>query len=198
MIDSHVSQLQEYIISYNYLLLFAVLVAETSPIGLVIPGTVVIVLSGYYAGLGELNLLYVILVGVCGVFLGDILSFVLGKFGLVKSDFVQKHLGRLSVITDKLNKKKNLIMVSHFPGYTRMFVPVLLGSSGFKFKSWIWRDGIGAFLLVLCYSLIGFGIGTLTRSLNAAVTIAKVLPLAFAGLFIVYVIFAIFQLRKAK
>ncbi|MFH4354691.1 MAG: DedA family protein [Neisseriaceae bacterium] len=69
--------LEVFFSSYGYLAVFAVLIL--CGVGLPIPEDITLIAGGIISGLGEASLSLMILVGMLGVLLGDLVMFALGK-----------------------------------------------------------------------------------------------------------------------
>jgi membrane protein DedA with SNARE-associated domain len=73
-------QIETYISHGGYFLLFIFMVIEGIPlIGMVVPGHIVIIIGGFLAKIGTLNLLGVIIASTIGALIGDYIGFYLGK-----------------------------------------------------------------------------------------------------------------------
>ncbi|HRN96264.1 MAG TPA: VTT domain-containing protein [Candidatus Levybacteria bacterium] len=180
------------------MLLFGVILLETSPFGIFAPGLLILVLSGYYAGIGELQIATVIGVGIVAAICGDLLGFSLGRFGFVKMGWLKKYFLHLDMVKKNIETKKNFIIYAHFPGYARALVPLLIGILRFPFKKWIWRDVIGVVGFVLLYTGIGYVIGITTKDLAFALTLTKTIQWIFVILFGLWLLVTLYTLKQAR
>jgi membrane protein DedA with SNARE-associated domain len=183
---------------YSYLIIFAFILIESSPIGFLAPGVIVLVLAGFLAGIGELNILYVIIVSIFAAMVGDSLGFCLGKYGVVKLQFLHRYFTKLQYIHNKVVKHKNIIIFGHLAGYTRSVIPLLLGITKFPFLEWFWRNVLGAMIFVALYSGIGFVIGFTTQNLGYALSASDYLQWLILILLGIWIVSVIFLYKKGK
>ena len=143
------------------LLLFLIALAESLPmIGLLVPGSTLIVLAGFLAlhGKGSLLLLGVVTMG--GAFLGDLFSFWLGcHYGakFLKLRIFQNH--------HQLVKQSERFFVDHggksiffarFLGPIRGITPFIAGISGMLTRPFSLYALISAILWGICYPGLGY------------------------------------------
>jgi membrane protein DedA with SNARE-associated domain len=95
---------QPYVNNYGYLVLFLGVMAENA--SLPVPGETILIIAAFYSYHGDLNLMYVILLGIVGCILGDNISFHVGR--RLGRPFILQH-GRYVLITPK-----RLARVEHF------------------------------------------------------------------------------------
>lgn len=146
----------------NYLLiLFLIAFAESVPmIGLIVPGSTLIVFAGFLVLKGKCSLTLLIVVTTGGAFLGDLFSFWLGFYygsKLLKLRSFQKH--------HQLVKRSEQFFVEHggksiffarFLGPIRGITPFIAGLSGMSTRSFYGYALISAILWGICYPGIGY------------------------------------------
>ena len=93
-----------YVNHYGYLVLFLGVMAENA--SLPVPGETILIIAAFYSHHGDLNLMYVILLGIGGCILGDNISFHVGR--RLGRPFILQY-GRYLLITPK-----RLAHVEHF------------------------------------------------------------------------------------
>ncbi len=143
------------------LLLFLVSLGESLPlIGLLIPGSTMVVFAGFLVLHGKCSLTLLILVTIGGAFLGDLLSFWLGFYygsKLLKLRSFQKH--------HSLVKRSEYFFVEHggksiffsrFLGPIRGSIPFIAGLSGLSKKLFSGYALISAILWGICYPGLGY------------------------------------------
>lgn len=86
--------IQEIVAKYGYISVFIFMLLENVLIlGLLVPGTIVLIVAGFYAGSKNFldhNLL--IILGFLGTIIGDNISFFIGKYLLSKLNFLNHWL----------------------------------------------------------------------------------------------------------
>lgn len=146
----------------NYLLvLFLIAFAESIPmIGLIVPGSTLIVFAGFLVLKGKCTLTLLIIVTTCGALLGDLFSFWLGFYygsKLLKLRSFQKH--------HQLVKQSEQFFVDHggksiffarFLGPIRGITPFIAGLSGMPKRPCYSYILISAVLWGICYPGMGY------------------------------------------
>ena len=146
----------------NYLLiLFLIAFAESVPmVGLIVPGSTLVVFAGFLVLKGKCSLALLILVTTGGAFLGDLFSFWIGFYygsKLLKLRSFQKHY--------QLVKRSEHFFVEHggksiffarFLGPIRGITPFIAGLSGMPKRPFYGYALISAILWGICYPGIGY------------------------------------------
>jgi membrane protein DedA with SNARE-associated domain len=150
----------ELLHQYGYALVFTVILLEQ--VGLPIPASPILILAGAIAAEKELSLSMVVLLGVVGCLIGDVLWYYIGK---AKGRRVLKTLCSLSLSPDSCVRKtetsfskygvNSLLFAKFVPGLNTISPP-LAGMVNPNFFSFFWRDLFGSFLYVLAFVLPGF------------------------------------------
>ena len=143
------------------LIIFLVSLAESIPmIGLLVPGSTIVVLAGFLVLHGKCTLLLLITITTAGALLGDLLSFWLGyRYGtkLLKIRTFQNH--------HHLVKRAELFFVEHggksiffarFLGPIRGITPFIAGLSGMNGQLFRGYALISAILWGICYPCLGY------------------------------------------
>lgn len=72
--------LESQFLTFSYLIVFSGAFFESVVLtGMFLPGSIFVLLGGYYAQRGEVDLLLVITLGTLGMFLGDLVNYYLGQ-----------------------------------------------------------------------------------------------------------------------
>ncbi len=150
----------------GYTILFLMTLLEGVPLfGLAVPGHVAIILGGFLARIGTLNLWWVFIISTAGAVLGDYMSFLIGrKYGLA---FITR-FRRYSYVADSSISRAQKLIDSHagkalllgrFSPVTRGFMPFLVGVSSIHVKKfWIYNI-LGAIIWVGASVGIGYVFG---------------------------------------
>lgn len=157
----------QYLLTYlpdgsrYYLLLFAVAFAESLPvIGLIVPGSTLIVVAGFLVIAGKGSLFTLILSAAVGAVLGDLLSLWLGKrygrvFLRLRIFHRRRRLIRYSQKFFVCHGGKSLFF-ARFLGPIRGIVPFIAGVSGIPARSACGYILISSLLWGLCYPGLGY------------------------------------------
>jgi len=146
----------------SYLLvMFLIAFAESVPmVGLIVPGSTLIVFAGFLVLKGKCTLSLLIIVTTCGAFLGDLFSFWLGFYygsKLLKLRSFQKHhhmVKRSEQFFVKHGGKS--IFFARFLGPIRGITPFIAGLSGMSGRPFYGYALISAILWGICYPGIGY------------------------------------------
>ena len=149
--------------SLTYGLLFLTVLAEY--IGVPVPSSVVLVLSGAGASQGRLSPLIILLLAQVAATLGDILWFIVGR---IKGEMFVRGYCKLSLGSrDCVRRTKDLflhyprtsLLLGKFvPGLSTFVVPVA-GFSGTSYAEFLRYDSGGIFLWASTMIAIGYGAG---------------------------------------
>jgi membrane-associated protein len=200
MLNDYLKLISEFVVQYGYpILFFGVMLENIFLLGLLFPGLFILTMSGFLASTDELNIYLCILWGFLGTIVGDNLSFLLGRYGLVNIKKVKKFNKNFDSISEKIlggNKLFVFILFYHFPIYARMVVPTMLGSIKYNFKKWFYINSFGALLFSSTFIIIGFIIGQTSNIIDKAIDISKIVQWVFFGLFFYFIISIFLTIRK--
>lgn len=146
----------------GYALLFVVTILEGLPIiGQFIPGHTIVLISGFLAKIGILNIYIVVPVVVVSAMIGDVVGFLVGrKYGFA---FLTKFGSIFFLKKEYIEKATNLvkehpaktIILGRFSPITRPLSPFIVGASGTNSKKFWLYD----LLAVLIWALPSIAIG---------------------------------------
>jgi membrane-associated protein len=190
MLDEYLELVSRLVSKYGYLtLFFGVMIENIFLLGLVFPGLFILTTCGFFAATGNLDIYLTLIIGCVGTIMGDNLSYLIGRSGLVNIDRVRRLTNKINFIEKKLLSKseQNLfILFYHFPVYARMVVPTLLGIYKYNFKSWFFLNSVGALIFSSSFIVAGYLIGKSTQILQEAIDTTKLIQLLFFILFIYF------------
>lgn len=121
-----------------------------------------LILAGFLAFQGYLNIYGVMVTSFCGAVLGDQFYFYLGRY---KGKFLLAHSHAL---VRKLRKGLRLIerygnFVAFISRYTygfRIVLPIILGMTPFPGRRFFWLNVVSAIIWSIVFALVGFMFGT--------------------------------------
>jgi undecaprenyl-diphosphatase len=159
--------------------------------GVIIPGSSLIVFTGFLALHGRGEIITIILVAVTGAFLGDMFSFWLGaRFGqrllFTKLFQKRKHLLRRAE-TFFANHGGKSVFFGRFVGPVRGFIPFVAGSAQMNPRAFTLYAIISAILWGLAYPGLGYLAGYSWKNVETWTTRITILSaiVAVAALFII-------------
>ncbi len=198
--NEYLTWLNGLIREYSYsILFFGLLLENVLMLGFIIPGVSILLLTGFFAAEGNMNLLLCIIFGTVGTIAGDNINYLLGKYGGKKIPFIQKLLTKNAHIIAHL-KEQNVFyfLFFHFPVYLRTVFPLSLGAVGYPFTRWIWIDTLGAILFNTTFILLGYLIGRSTGAFTDSVDIGNQIGLVFSVLFGLWIAWLVWKFLKAR
>jgi len=170
---------------YGYLAVFVGTLSEnTLFVGLLVPGSLVIILAGISAHDGTFSAPLALLIGVAGTIIGDTISYCLGRFGWARFGFLRRATEQ--VREPILSRGTAFILTYHFAGYTRVVGPAAAGLLGMPFRKWAPADYGGAVLWVSAYIGIGYFLGILGVTLDSTDEYFRYLEWILLGLVLIF------------
>jgi len=129
---------------------------------MILPGLFVLILAGFWAGLGRLDIGLLLLLGITSAWVGDSISYLIGRFFWSRL-LVGTKLGRaVRRMQPVLEQKGGVFLVLyHFEPMARMVGGTVAGVFGLSVRRWLPLDFLGAALWVTFYTMFGFGLGRL-------------------------------------
>lgn len=149
----HIQQiLKEYLELHGYWVLF---------VGTFLEGEAILLLAGFLAFQGYLNVFGVICTAWAGSFLGDQCYFYLGRFkgrGLLKRfHFIARKFREALKMIEKYG---NLVaFISRFTYGFRIVLPIILGITNLAPRTFLWINLVSAFTWSVVFSLGGYLFG---------------------------------------
>jgi membrane protein DedA with SNARE-associated domain len=159
-IPSFIQALAPVVSSYGYFGVGLLVTAED--FGIPAPGETVLIAAAFYAGLGELNIWVVALVGFLGAVIGDNIGFAIGNYGglpLVErfGKYVFLTHERLKTAEKFFNRHGGkLVVVARFVEGFRQLNGIIAGISDMRWAKFILFNAIGAALWVALWTTVGY------------------------------------------
>lgn len=165
-LDTHLQSIIAQYGTLTYLILFAILFAET---GLVVmpflPGDSLLFAAGTLAGVGSLNLWILLAVCFAAAVLGDTVNYAVGKYigprafsGNIR--FLKKaHLEKTQAFFEKHGGKA--IILARFVPIVRTFAPFVAGVGTMNYPRFLAYNVIGGFAWVTSFVLLGYFFGNI-------------------------------------
>lgn len=185
-------KLEQLFVHYGYyVVFFGVLMENAMFLGLLVPGSIILILAGLAAENGSINLPLVVALGIAGTIIGDTTSYFIGRMGW--SRFLER--GSIGVMMDKFRgaMDKNhtwIILGYHFAGYSRVVGPAGAGMFGVPFRKWAPLDYLGGSAWVTLYVMIGVVLGLAGLDFGDTKTMARLLEWFFTALIVIAVAIA--------
>ena len=196
-LPSAIVTLEPFIRHYGYFGVGGLLLIENC--GIPIPGETTLITAAVFAGLGQLNILIIILVAILACIIGDNIAYLIGATGGHK--LIQKY-GKYILIDDKKYSKiedffnrrgATVVIFARFFEGLRQLNGFIAGASSMSWSRFLKFNAIGSIIWVCFWSIIGYFSG------NHIATLLKY-QLYLSIIFAVFVIFIAlrFLLNKRK
>jgi len=151
--------------NWGYMIIFLVALLEHSfMVGLVIPGDAVLLLGALYAGLGQLNIVWVILLAFLGSVAGDNLGYFLGR--KLGRPVLDRHgefmrLRTRVVLVERYFEKYGgaTIFIARFVTFAGTLVAPVAGMSKMKYRKFLTYEVAGSLVWATGYGLLGYFFG---------------------------------------
>jgi membrane protein DedA with SNARE-associated domain/membrane-associated phospholipid phosphatase len=175
---------------WGYVILFAAAVADSAALlGLIVPGEAVVLIAGFLARRGMLDLDALILTVTIGVTLGDSFGYGVGRrlgrpwaaslghsLGLTAA-----RLGQAHVLLAKQARKA--VFVARFIGIARTAVPFIAGAERMRYPVFLAFNFLAAALWTVVVTVVGYGLGSVVeRWAGTATAIVAGATLVFLAL----------------
>jgi undecaprenyl-diphosphatase len=135
-------------------------------LGMVIPGTVSVVILGYLAsGHDDISIFMIFLATIIGAILGDLVNYYVGRrYGhglLERLPFVEhRHLHSMKVFFDTYGSPS--VFFARFITFIKDLVPAFAGAAEMNFRTFFVWNTLGVLGWAVIYLAIGYGISNIT------------------------------------
>ena len=159
-VPAFIHALEPTINKYGYLAVGGLVMLED--FGVPSPGETVLIASAFFAGLGQLNIFLVVVVGFLGAVLGDNIGFAVGNYGghpLVErfGKYIFLSPSRIKKAEQFFNKYGGrVVVVARFIEGLRQVNGIIAGLSEMRWLSFLFFNAIGAAAWVSVWTAIGY------------------------------------------
>ncbi len=159
-LPSFIEALRPIIDKYGYLAVMGLITLED--FGVPSPGETVLIAAAFFAGLGQLNIFLVALVGFLGALLGDNIGFAIGHFG---GHPLIERFGKYIFLTPERTHKAEeffnrhggkVVVGARFVEGLRQVNGIIAGLSEMRWPAFVLFNAIGAALWVTVWTTIGY------------------------------------------
>lgn len=163
--------------SWTYLLVGVLCFLESGAfVGLLVPGETAIVVGGFVAGQGEIDIIVLIALVWATAVAGDLFSFMLGR--RLGRDFLVKHGPRVQITAERLEQVERFyarhggkaVFLGRWVGLVRAVSPFVAASSGMPLRRFLPYDILAAGAMGTAFCLLGY---VFWHSLDQVIGIAR-------------------------
>jgi len=130
--------------------------------GVPVPGETTLIAAAVFAGLGRLNILFVILIAFAAAVIGDNIGFAIGDFG--GRPLVERFGKYIFLTAERLDKAEaffnrnggKVVVVARFVEGLRQANGIVAGISDMRWPAFIAFNALGAGLWVGLWSMVGY------------------------------------------
>lgn len=132
-------------------------------LGFVLPGETAVLLGGFLANQGELNIVTLILLVVACAVVGDTVGYEVGKrIGprVLRLRIFRKHRARLDRAQDTLRRRGGpAVFLGRWTAFFRAVMPGIAGLSRMRYRVFLFWNALGGIAWGVTYSLVGYFAG---------------------------------------
>ncbi len=149
--------------AWTYLLVGVLCFLESGAfVGLLIPGETAIVIGGFVAGQGEIDVILLIAIAWFAAVAGDLVSFGLGR--RLGREFLVEHGSKVQITEQRIEQVERFydrhggkaVFLGRWVGLVRAVSPFLAGSSGMPLRRFVPYDVLAAGGMVTVFALLGY------------------------------------------
>jgi membrane-associated protein len=160
-------------------------------VGFVLPGETAVLLGGFLASQGHLNVVtLIVLVVVCAI-LGDTVGYEVGKHlgpRVLQFGPLQRHQGRLERAQDMLRHRGGpAVFLGRWTAFFRAVMPGIAGLSQMRYRVFLFWNALGGIAWGVTFSLVGYFAGNSyakvasTIGKGSAIVVALLVVTALVG-----------------
>jgi undecaprenyl-diphosphatase len=151
---------------WGYLIIFLGAMLESAAfLGVIVPGESLVLVAGFFAAQGLLDLDGLIVVVAIGATLGDSIGYELGR--RLGRPGLLRYGGRFGLHKARLDRAEAFfarhggksVFLGRFVGFARALVPFLAGSSRMPYRQFLPYNAMGAILWSIAVVLLGYFLG---------------------------------------
>jgi len=194
-----ITALEPFIRHYGYFGVGGLLLLEN--MGIPIPGETTLITAAVFSGIGDLNILIVVLVGILACVIGDSLSYLIGYLGGRR--LIEKYGKYISLDQKKYQKAEAffdrrggiVVIAARFFEGLRQLNGFIAGSSSMKWPNFIVFNIIGSFIWVSMWSSVGYYSG---NHIAALLKYQMYLSILFLSIAVFWVVWFLINKRKKR
>jgi membrane-associated protein len=169
-------------------------------LGFILPGETAVVLGGFLASTGHLNITALCILVVVSAVVGDTIGYEVGKYlgpRVMRLAIFEKHRARLDNAQDMLRRRGGpAILAGRFTAFFRAVMPGLAGLSHMKYRTFLFWNATGGLLWGVGFSLVGYFAGASYE--KVAKTIGRDSAIAIGAIIIIGLVVWHFRKKAAE
>ncbi len=199
---SHLLLLTKDFSTLGYLIIFILALFESFAfVGLIIPGSIAVIIGGFLAAQGNMNIFNLFIITSIGAILGDSISFYLGKKDTISFKEGNKIFRPSILLRGEAFFKKHggkSVFWGRFIGWVRPIVPFVAGVFNLNKKTFYFWNILSGMSWAIVHLAIGFFFGQAWETISLWTTRGSVfIVVLIAFIFILYLL-KLFIIKKGK
>jgi len=170
-------------------------------IGFVLPGETAVLLGGFLASTGQLNIWVLCALVFVSAVAGDSVGYEVGRlFGprVVRSRFLLRHEARMDAARRMLRERGGpAVFLGRFTAFLRAVMPGLAGLSNMPYRRFLAWNALGGCVWGVSFSLVGYFAGASYDTVASRIGTGSAIALA-ALVLVLLVAFEISRRRRAR
>lgn len=151
---------------WGYLVVFFCAVLESAAfVGLLVPGESVVLVAGFFAAQGQLDIGDLIVIVAIGAVLGDSIGYEMGR--RIGRSGLERYGRRFGLTGERIDRAESFferhggkaVFLGRFVGFARALVPFLAGSARMPYRKFLPYNAFGAALWSAAVLLVGYFVG---------------------------------------
>jgi membrane-associated protein len=158
-------------------------------LGFFVPGETAVLLGGFLASQGHLDIVTLIVIVVIGAILGDTVGYEVGQHvgpRVLQLGVLQKHQAQLHKAQDSLRRRGGpAVLLGRWTAFFRAVMPGLAGLSRMRYRTFLFWNALGGIAWGITYSLVGYFAGASYEKVASTIgegTAVVIAVLVIAGL----------------
>ena len=167
-------------------------------VGFVVPGETAVLLGGFLASQGHLDIVVLIVLVVVSAILGDTVGYEVGKHvgpSVLRLRILRRHRSRIDSAQDMLRRRGGpAVFLGRWTAFFRAVMPGIAGLSRMPYRVFLFWNALGGIAWGITYSLVGYFAGASYE--KVASTIGKGAAVVVAVLVIAAIV--VWRVRRAR
>jgi membrane protein DedA with SNARE-associated domain len=167
-------------------------------IGFVVPGETAVLLGGFLASQGHLDIVVLIVLVVVSAILGDTVGYEVGKHvgpSVLRLRILRRHRSRIDAAQEMLRRRGGpAVFLGRWTAFFRAVMPGIAGLSRMPYRVFLFWNALGGIAWGITFSLVGYFAGASYE--KVASTIGKGAAVVIAVLVIAAVV--VWRVRRGR
>jgi membrane protein DedA with SNARE-associated domain len=142
-------------------------------VGFVVPGETAVLLGGFLASQGHLDIVTLIVIVVISAILGDTVGYEVGKHlgpRVLQLKMLRKHQSRVGAAQEMLRRRGGpAVFLARWTAFFRAVMPGIAGLSRMRYRTFLLWNAAGGLAWGVTFSLVGYFAGASYQKVASAI-----------------------------